>query len=86
MYVCVCVGVSGYVGRYVSVCVTVWTADYVVCVTCRNADTTLTRDSVTRLYFVQCDTCSSRRSVAPIKSGYHAANRSDRRRSKNVAT
>jgi len=59
--------------------------EYVTCSMCRNPDTTLTRDSVTRLYFIQCDTCGSRRSVAPIKSGYHAANRADRRKAKATA-
>jgi len=29
---------------------------------CRNPETTLTRDSVTRLYFLQCEACNSRRS------------------------
>lgn len=54
--------------------------EYVMCHMCRNPETTLTRDSVTRLYFIQCENCSSRRSVAPIKSGFHATMRAERRR------
>ncbi len=54
--------------------------EYVMCHMCRNPETTLTRDSVTRLYFIQCENCSSRRSVTPIKSGFHASMRADRRR------
>merc|ERR1712137_1385058 len=53
--------------------------EYVTCHMCRVPDTTLTRDSMTRLFFLQCDSCGSRRSVAPIKAGYHATSRSDRR-------
>ena len=48
----------------------------------RNPETSLTRDSVTRLYFIQCESCGSRRSVAPIKTGFHATNRTDRRKVK----
>jgi len=54
--------------------------EYVTCHMCRNPETTLTRDSVTRLYFIQCESCGSRRSVAPIKSGFHATMRAERRK------
>jgi len=57
--------------------------DYVTCNMCRNPDTTLTRDSVTRLHFVQCESCNSRRSVQPIKGGFHATTRGDRRKIQN---
>jgi len=54
--------------------------EYVTCHMCRNPETSLTRDSVTRLYFLQCESCGSRRSVAPIKSGFHATMRQERRK------
>jgi len=54
--------------------------EYVTCHGCRNPETSLTRDSVTRLYFLQCESCGSRRSVAPIKSGFHATMRQERRK------
>jgi translation initiation factor 2 subunit 2 len=53
--------------------------EYVTCHMCRNPETTLTRDSIRRLYFIQCESCNSTRSVAPIKSGFHATSRADRR-------
>lgn len=59
--------------------------EYVTCSMCRNPETTLTRDSVTRLYFIQCEACGSRRSVAPIKSGYHATQRGERKKAKAAA-
>lgn len=59
--------------------------EYVSCSMCRNPETTLTRDSVTRLYFIQCESCNSRRSVAPIKTGFHATNKVDRRKAKAEA-
>jgi translation initiation factor 2 subunit 2 len=58
--------------------------EYVTCHMCRNPETTLTRDSVTRLYFIQCESCGSRRSVAPIKSGFHATMRAERRKVKDM--
>lgn len=42
--------------------------EYVTCHTCRSPDTILRKD--TRLFFLQCETCGSRCSVASIKSGF----------------
>jgi len=44
--------------------------DYVACQTCRSPETILQKD--TRIFFLQCETCGSRRSVASIKSGFQA--------------
>ncbi|KMS65186.1 hypothetical protein BVRB_038540, partial [Beta vulgaris subsp. vulgaris] len=52
--------------------------EYVECSMCKNPETTLSRDSLTRLYFIKCEMCGSSRSVAPIKSGFHATLRADR--------
>jgi len=56
--------------------------EYVTCHMCRNPETTLTRDPVTRLYFLQCESCNSRRSVVPIKAGFHFTTKADRRKVK----
>jgi len=51
--------------------------EYVTCHTCRSPDTILQKDA--RLYFLQCEQCNSRCSVAPIKSGFQAvANKQQR--------
>lgn len=42
--------------------------EYVTCHTCRSPDTILQKD--TRLFFLQCEMCGSRCSVASIKSGF----------------
>ncbi|KAF7238928.1 Eukaryotic translation initiation factor 2 subunit 2 [Varanus komodoensis] len=47
-----------------------WKKEYVTCHTCRSPDTILQKD--TRLYFLQCETCHSRCSVASIKTGFQA--------------
>mmetsp|Transcript_24058 Transcript_24058/g.37858 ORF Transcript_24058/g.37858 Transcript_24058/m.37858 type:complete len:168 (-) Transcript_24058:164-667(-) len=60
--------------------------EYVTCRMCRSPETTLSRDPMTRLYFLECQICGSRRSVAPIKSGYHATMRADRRKKKMQQT
>lgn len=44
--------------------------EYVTCHTCKSAETVLEKD--TRIYFLQCETCGSRCSVATIKSGFQA--------------
>ncbi|KAL3275143.1 hypothetical protein HHI36_019912 [Cryptolaemus montrouzieri] len=44
--------------------------EYVTCHTCRSPDTILQKD--TRLFFLQCETCGSRCSVASIKLGFQA--------------
>ncbi|CAD5117188.1 DgyrCDS5985 [Dimorphilus gyrociliatus] len=44
--------------------------EYVTCHTCKSPDTLLSKD--TRLYFLQCESCGSRCSVASIKSGFQA--------------
>merc|ERR1711931_578332 len=51
--------------------------EYVTCHTCRSPDTILQKDA--RLYFLQCEQCNSRCSVAPVKSGFQAvANKQQR--------
>lgn len=54
--------------------------DYVVCASCRSADTVLMRDANTRLYFLQCESCGATRSVAQIRQGFRAQVESRRRR------
>ncbi|XP_013383753.1 eukaryotic translation initiation factor 2 subunit 2 [Lingula anatina] len=44
--------------------------EYVTCHTCRSPDTLLQKEE--RLFFLQCETCGSRCSVASIKSGFQA--------------
>ncbi|XP_054165256.1 eukaryotic translation initiation factor 2 subunit 2-like [Oppia nitens] len=44
--------------------------EYVACQTCRSPETILQKE--TRLFFLQCETCGSRRSVTNIKSGFQA--------------
>mmetsp|Transcript_23573 Transcript_23573/g.75656 ORF Transcript_23573/g.75656 Transcript_23573/m.75656 type:complete len:94 (-) Transcript_23573:236-517(-) len=68
-----------YVPKYIESLLRKYIIEYVTCQMCRSANTTLTRDSVSRLYFLHCQDCGSSRSVAPIRSGYHATSRADRR-------
>lgn len=44
--------------------------EYVTCKTCKSANTTLSKEN--RLFFLQCNSCGSRRSVSSIKTGYQA--------------
>jgi len=44
--------------------------EYVTCRTCRCPNTILQKE--TRLFFLQCEKCGSRRSVSSIKSGFQA--------------
>ena len=60
--------------------------EYVKCEMCSSLNTSLTRDPLTRLYFMSCHVCGSKRSVATIQSGYHAVGRGDRRKERNKAS
>jgi len=44
--------------------------EYVTCKTCKSPDTLLTKEN--RIFFMACESCGSRRSVNPIKSGFVA--------------
>lgn len=44
--------------------------EYVTCKTCKSPDTSLAKEN--RLFFLDCEQCNSRRSVAAIKTGFSA--------------
>jgi translation initiation factor 2 subunit 2 len=47
-----------------------YVSEYVMCSSCKSPDTELHKEN--RLYFVQCNKCGARRSVAAITAGYKA--------------
>eukprot|EP00871_Galdieria_phlegrea_P001937 jgi/Galph1/2744/GphlegSOOS_G1416.1 len=57
-------GIENVLRRYI--------LEYVICKSCRSAESILMRDANTRLYFLQCESCGASRSVAPIRQGYMA--------------
>eukprot|EP00558_Chaetoceros_sp_UNC1202_P010711 CAMPEP_0197238106 /NCGR_PEP_ID=MMETSP1429-20130617/4706_1 /TAXON_ID=49237 /ORGANISM="Chaetoceros sp., Strain UNC1202" /LENGTH=250 /DNA_ID=CAMNT_0042697207 /DNA_START=71 /DNA_END=823 /DNA_ORIENTATION=+ len=73
-----------YVPKYIESLLRKYIVEYVTCQMCRSPNTELTKDSSTRLQFVNCKDCGSNRSVATIKSGYHATSRADRRAARNA--
>ena len=58
--------------------------NYVQCRTCKRPDTVLTRDSTTRLQFLECQKCHSKTAVAPIQKGFHATTKGDRKNAKQI--
>mmetsp|Transcript_102 Transcript_102/g.169 ORF Transcript_102/g.169 Transcript_102/m.169 type:complete len:224 (-) Transcript_102:139-810(-) len=74
-----------YIQKQIESLLKKYIVEYVTCRMCRSPDTTLSRDPLTRLYFLQCQTCGSNRSVAPIKSGFRATMRGERRKAKMQA-
>jgi translation initiation factor 2 subunit 2 len=73
-----------FVPRYIESLLRKYIGEYVTCQMCRSFNTTLDRDSASRLYFVHCGGCGSSRSVAQIRAGYHAQTRADRRQIRNA--
>jgi translation initiation factor 2 subunit 2 len=80
-----------FVPRYIESLLRKYVGEYVQCQMCRSYNTTLKRDQNSRLYFVECipaddgkGGCGSSRSVAPIRAGYHAQTRADRRAIRNA--
>jgi translation initiation factor 2 subunit 2 len=58
-------------------------SEYVTCHMCKNPNTVISRDPVSRLYFVNCESCGCSRSVSQIQKGYHATGRGERRKERN---
>jgi len=73
-----------YVPKYIESLLRKYIVEYVTCKACRSPNTTLTKDSVSRLYFMQCEECGAGKSVAPIRAGFHAQTRADRRAIRNA--
>lgn len=73
-----------FVPKYIESLLRKYIGEYVACQMCRSFNTTLTRDSVSRLFFVSCQDCGSSRSVAQIRAGYHAVTKADRRAARNA--
>ena len=62
-----------FVPKYIESLLRKYIGEYVTCQMCRSFNTALSRDSVSRLYFVQCQDCGSTRSVAQIRADRRAA-------------
>lgn len=73
-----------YLGKYIESLLRKYVVEYVTCEMCRSANTDLVKNQASRLYFCNCRDCGSSRSVAVIKSGYHATSRADRRAARNA--
>ena len=71
-----------FVPKYIESLLRKYIVEYVTCKMCRSPNTTLTRNSVNRLYILDCEDCGSNRSVTVIKAGFHAQTRADRRASR----
>lgn len=72
-----------YLPKYIESLLRKYVLEYVTCTMCRSPNTELVKNQASRLYFCKCRDCGSERSVAPIKAGYHATNRADRRAARN---
>mmetsp|Transcript_2689 Transcript_2689/g.3185 ORF Transcript_2689/g.3185 Transcript_2689/m.3185 type:complete len:237 (-) Transcript_2689:253-963(-) len=73
-----------YLPKYIESLLRKYVVEYVTCQMCRSPNTDLNKDSGSRLYFCNCRDCGSSRSVALIRSGYHATSRADRRAARNA--
>ncbi len=59
--------------------------EYVQCHTCKFLETSMSRDAASRLHFITCGSCKSQRSLAPIKAGFHATTKKDRKEAQERA-
>ena len=75
-----------YVPKYIESLLRKYIVEYVTCQMCRSPNTELNKDPATRLHFCTCSDCGSSRSVAQIRTGYHATSRADRRAARNAKT
>ncbi len=58
--------------------------EFVKCSNCGNLNTELNKDSITRLTFIECLNCKSKKSVSIIKEGFHATTKSDRKKERKL--
>jgi translation initiation factor 2 subunit 2 len=56
--------------------------EYVLCQMCKCMNTSLERDPSIRAFTMKCENCGSTRSVNPIKEGYTAVSKGDRKKAK----
>jgi translation initiation factor 2 subunit 2 len=56
--------------------------EYVKCNTCSAIDTSFTKDPITRIYYINCNNCLSKRSSSIISEGFIATTRKDRIKNK----
>eukprot|EP00918_Siedleckia_nematoides_P102889 GHVU01224682.1.p1 GENE.GHVU01224682.1~~GHVU01224682.1.p1 ORF type:complete len:226 (+),score=56.53 GHVU01224682.1:116-793(+) len=58
--------------------------EYVTCTMCKSPNTTMEKDSKTRLYTMVCHACNANKTVTTIKSGFHAVYKGDRKKAKEA--
>ena len=73
-----------YPPKYVENLLRKYITEYVKCVMCNSLETELHRDAESRLFFLNCKSCGSQRSVAPIKAGFHATARGERKKAREA--
>jgi translation initiation factor 2 subunit 2 len=73
-----------YLPKYIESLLRKYVIEYVTCEMCRSPNTDLIKDQSSRLYFCHCRDCGSKRSVATVRTGYHATSRADRRAARNA--
>ena len=73
-----------YQPKYIESLLRKYIQEYVICAMCHNLDTELTRDPITRLWFMNCKACGSARSVAAIKAGFHATAKGERKKAREA--
>jgi translation initiation factor 2 subunit 2 len=73
-----------YQPKYVESLLRKYIKEYVVCAMCHSLNTDLTRDNISRLYFMNCKACGSARSVAAIKAGFHATAKGERKKAREA--
>lgn len=73
-----------YPPKYVENLLRKYITEYVKCTMCNSLETELHRDAESRLFFLSCKSCGSQRSVAPIKAGFHATARGERKKAREA--
>lgn len=75
-----------YLPKYIENLLRKYITEYVTCHMCKSLETELTRDPVTRLFFLSCKACGSQRSVTAIKAGFHATSKGERKKAREAAS
>lgn len=65
--------------KQIEIILSKYVMNYVQCQMCKSLETTLSRETSSRLFFVTCMKCKSAKSVANINTGFRAITKNDRK-------
>lgn len=74
-----------YVAKTIESLLKKYISEYIKCPMCKGVQTKLVKDNTSRMYFLHCSSCGASKSVASVRTGYHATGRGERKAARFAA-